>query len=108
MATFSPLIRLSNVDFPVFRRPINEAYPVFILGSDLRLRRQAHADLMDATAFGFKNLDLQSIDVERLTDGRHAADAREHVAADGLESLRLHLDTQPITHLVDVHLRAPH
>ena len=118
------MIRLSNVDFPAFGRPINEAYPVFIWGSDLdflvfggsdyilvhltipsrrgaktrksrsdpldlRFGRQTHADLMNATALGFKNLNLQSIDFEGLADGRHAADPREDIAADGLESLRL-------------------
>ena len=50
----------------------------------------------------------EPVELERLPDGRHAADAGQHVAADGLEALGLDRHVQPIAHLVDAGLGAEH
>ena len=109
MASFVPTIRLSSVDLPAFGRPTkrDEArhFDLAIERSTcdgLRPCREAHADLVDAAALGFEHLDAQAVELERLADRRHAAELRQQVAADGLESLRLDLDAEPLAHLVDV------
>ena len=63
---------------------------------------------MDAAALGLEHLDVQAVELERLADRRHAADARQHVAADGLEALGLDRDVEPLAHLVDARLGAEH
>ena len=49
---------------------------------------------------------MQPVELEHLPDRRHAADAREHVAADGLEAFGLDRDVQPVADFVDAGLRA--
>src|SRR5690606_40354025 len=75
-----------------------------------RLVRRAgpamQTDLVNAPAFGFENLDVESIEREPLAHRRHAADLRQDEPADGLEGALLDLETQALAHLANPHLRA--
>ena len=100
IATFWPTNRLSSVDLPAFGRPTSETNPAFtrrLLGAPARL--PPDADLVDAPALGLEDLDVEAVEREALADRRHAADARQHVAADGLELAVLDLDAEPLDHL---------
>src|SRR2546421_3415492 len=117
MASFVPTSRFNSVDLPAFGRPMNETNPDFIAPPDEprfflcvfrvdRRRDLGDPHLVDTAALGIENLNAEAIDVKALADGRHAADLREQVAADGLESFALDLNVQSIGQLVDVHLAA--
>ena len=58
-----------------------------------RFLRATEADLVDATALGFEDFDLQPVEIEHLADRRHTADARQHVAPT-LEAPRRDRDVQ--------------
>src|SRR5688500_12850566 len=66
----------------------------------------AHLDAVNPAAFGFHDFDDQAVELEGLADRRHPAHPRQHVAADGLEALRLDFDVEPIPHLGEVRLAA--
>ena len=104
MASLVPTRRLSSVDLPALGRPTKRDEAGFHDAS--RLRRSASvvpclglaagelpADphLVDPPPLGLEHLDAQPVDVEALADGRHAAEVRQQVAADGLEPFALDL-----------------
>ena len=64
--------------------------------------------LVDAPALGVEHLDGQAVDVEPLAHRRHAAEVREQITADRLESLALDVHVEPLRDLVDVDLAAEH
>ena len=78
IATFAPTMRLSSVDLPAFGRPMSETNPA--CGTQRASRSttpascDANADLVDAAALGLEHLDVHPVELERLADGRHAAD----------------------------------
>ena len=94
IATFWPTNRLSSVDLPAFGRPTSETNPAFTRRLLGRRRQPPDADLVDAAALGLEDLDVEAVDREPLADRRHAADARQHVAADRLEPAVLDLDAR--------------
>ena len=74
--------------------------------SGTRAGREADPHLVNAAPLGFQHFDLQAVELEGLADGGHAADAGQHVSADGLEPFGLDLDAEPLAHFGDVHLGA--
>src|SRR4051812_5520046 len=118
MAIFSPMMRLSSVDFPALGRPTIETYPAFIANvraasdatawwSRVRNRRRfSDPHLVDAAALGLEHFDRQAVDLERLADRRHAADPRQDIAADRLEAPGLDLEVEALAQIVEAHLGA--
>src|SRR6185503_14274927 len=99
MASLWPTMRLRSVDLPAFGRPSNETKPDLPLILDGCRRAAAEADLRDASTF-----DLEPIDVEALSDVRHASQMRQQVPAHRFETLALDFHAESIHHLVDAHL----
>src|SRR5215470_17625743 len=106
MASLWPTMRLRRVDLPAFGRPRNETNPDLPLILDGRRRSAAEAHLVDAPAFDFEHLHIETIDLEAFADIRHSAQMREKVTAHGFKSLPLDFDAEPIHHLVNAHLSA--
>src|SRR3954469_13419609 len=118
MAIFSPMMRLSSVDFPALGRPTIETYPAFIANiraaidatswwSRMRNRRRfSDPHLVDAAALGLEHFDREAVDLERLADRRNAADARQDVPPDRLEPTGLDLEVEALAQVVEAHLGA--
>ena len=75
---------------------MNETNPDFItlnlLPGVLGVRGRfllADAHLVDAPPLGVENLDGQAVHLEFFADRRHAAEVRQQIAADGLETFAL-------------------
>ena len=62
----------------------------------------------DSPALGVEHLDAEAVDVELLADRRHAAEARQKIAADRLEPLAFDVDVEPLRDGVDVDFAAEH
>src|SRR5688500_6141046 len=113
IASFTPTRRLSSVDLPAFGRPTSATKPervsalTVVLVTVERLEL-ADAHAVNAPALGLEHLDGRAVELEALAHRRHAADAREHPAADRLESVRLDLDAQTLGQVADADLRAEH
>src|SRR4051794_17447938 len=75
-----------------------------IRGGALRgdLPRDAHP--VDPPPPDLEHLNREPVDAEPVADRGHAADAREQIAADGLEAFALDLDAEPLGDLVDARL----
>ena len=116
IATFAPTMRLRSVDLPALGRPMSETRnpacgacsgsitPQRGSSSAAAARRRNRTLWMRRRSAS--STSTEAVELEGLPHRRHAADPRQHVAADGLEAVRLDLDAEPIAHLVDVHLRA--
>src|SRR5215471_7472293 len=76
--------------------------------SGIHGRGLAEAHLVDAATLGLEHFDVQAVELERFAHGGHAAQAREDVAADGPEALRLDLEVEAIAQILEAHLRAEH
>src|SRR5262245_33607618 len=58
-------------------------------GPRLLLENTGNPNLANATPFGIDHFNVETVDVERLTDRRHVAEVAQQEAADGLEALAL-------------------
>src|SRR5512145_2649519 len=107
-------MRFRSVDVPAFGRPMRETKPArgmkanapsacrrtadaerrtaALPGLYRGLGRAAEADLVDTTAFGFEDLDVNAIELERLPHRRHPPHSGEHVAANRFKTFRLDLE----------------
>src|SRR5690242_971188 len=83
MASLVPTMRLSRDDLPAFGRPTNETKPAltsFPRVPDLfRLirfgsRRARHPHFANTAALRIDDLDVQAVDVERLSDCGHVTE----------------------------------
>src|SRR5687767_11180293 len=111
IASFWPTMRLSSVDFPALGRPMRAMVPHRMAGEPRLLLGSgpaAHAYLGDPAPLDFQHLDRQLARLEGLPDVGHPAQLRQQVAAEGLETLTLDGDAQPVSHLVDADLAAEH
>src|SRR5262249_18922374 len=71
-------------------------------------RGLAEANLVDAAPLRLEHLGEQAVALEGLADGGHAPDARQDVAAHGLEPLRFDREAEAIAELVEADLGAEH
>ena len=108
MATFWPTNRLSSVDLPALGRPTSATNPAFMPSSPAPATGSGSASdthFVDAAPLGLEDFDVQPVEGESLAHGRHAAHARQHVAADGLEFAVFDLHAEPLDQLADRDLR---
>src|SRR4029450_1295766 len=68
--------------------------------------RLPEANLVNAASLGLEHFNVQAVELEGFGDRGHASHAREHVAADGLEPLRLDLEAEAVAQILEADLRA--
>src|SRR5262245_48033298 len=108
-------MRFSRVDLPALGRPMKETRPAFVckLGVGClsfcrggRILPPPGANLGDAAACHFANLERQTVEIDDLAHVRHAPEGGQEISADGLEPFTLDLDSETIPHLVHADLPA--